>query len=239
MLTEKEIENSKYKDIYYKNLHDKDTEFFWYCFKESIDNLINNLENNKQKELQYLIDELNDKCNLLNQLQKNEKYDDINLEIEKYIKYIARVLFLPHANVYYFNIFITNLKRWSKWVLKISPAKFNYHWLKDDQEDYFMIFFQIKKSLVDNDNDANNYQTLFTKINHCIGKYLTISSVRNRNILYDIYRLILEEKYLKPQILIDLSEYFPIKEDLIKMGYLKDDLPSNWSLEKAIKKGRV
>ncbi len=35
-----EIESSKYKDVYYKNLPDKTTEFFWYGFKNSIINLI-------------------------------------------------------------------------------------------------------------------------------------------------------------------------------------------------------
>ena len=239
MLTVKEIENSKYKDIYYKNLPDKDIEFFWYCFKESIDNLINSLEKNKQTSLKYLIDELNHKCDHLNQLQKSEEYDQISIEIEKYIKHIARVLFLPYADIYYFNIFITNLKRWSKWVLKISPTKFNFNWLKDNDENYFMIFFQIKKYLIDNHDDANNHPKLFEKLNFNIEKYLTISNMRNKIILYDIYRLIIDERYLKPQILLDLSVHFPIKEDLIKIGYLKNNLPLNWSLEKAIKKGRT
>jgi hypothetical protein len=78
MISIKEIENSNFKEVYNKNLADKNSEFFWYHFKESVENLIENLERTtddeklKEKLISYQL-ELKSACNLLNKLQKEEK----------------------------------------------------------------------------------------------------------------------------------------------------------------------
>jgi hypothetical protein len=43
MLLPQEIESSKFKNIYEKNLPDKNVEFFWYNFKESVVNTLHSL----------------------------------------------------------------------------------------------------------------------------------------------------------------------------------------------------
>jgi hypothetical protein len=47
----KEIKESNYYFIYDKNLPDKNTEFFWYIFKESINNTITPTE--KKNETKF------------------------------------------------------------------------------------------------------------------------------------------------------------------------------------------
>ncbi len=55
MITLKDIEGSKYSHIYNKNLPDKTSEFFWYCFKESIINAINDIKSkNTTKTFGYI-----------------------------------------------------------------------------------------------------------------------------------------------------------------------------------------
>jgi hypothetical protein len=246
MISIQEIENSNFKEVYNKNLPDKNSEFFWYHFKESVENLIENLERTtddeklKEKLISYQL-ELKSACNLLNKLQKEEKYTDIDSEIEKYMHTIARNLFLPHANSYYFHIFITNLKRWSKWILNLPDKKFKFEWLQNKvEEDYFMPYFHIKKHITESECNIDIYKNnLLNKIMFHIKKYQTISFIRNQIILSDIYKLIFDEKYFKPSLLTDLSSYFPIKEDLIKIGYLRENLPNHWSFETILKKGRT
>ncbi len=261
MLSPQDIESSKFKNIYYKNLPDKNTEFFWYNFKESILNLLNLLQNNNLK-LKYstkwndIMNHLTETSNLLNKLQKEEKYDQIILVIQKYIFIIARVLFIPYTNYYHFNIFITNLKRWETWVLDSDSIsinihnKHNYDWLKgNESDDYFMIFFKLKKYISDYDNyklNGNIIEKIEQKINNY--HYWDFSSElyqplisyshkeSNKMVLDEIYQLIIDEKFFKPTILIEISHYYPVIKDLINVGYFKDNIPDHWTIEKALKK---
>ena len=154
MLSSKEVDKSSYKHIYYKNLPDKNIEFFWYNFKESVNNAFNNLNQETKKVLKkYNIQEnLIELSNTLNQLQQNEQFNEIQIKIENYIRDISRILFLPYTNEYHFNIFLTNLKRWDTWVLELpDKQKHKYEWLKNQEgnvkvnEDYFLIFLKFKK----------------------------------------------------------------------------------------------
>ena len=106
MITSEEIETSNYKEIYYKNEPDNATEFFWYGFKKSIINLINIVYKDNNHTSSLLLTDLDEKCNLFNQLQSLKKYQEINLEIEKYMRWLARHLFLSHADDQSFSIFI-------------------------------------------------------------------------------------------------------------------------------------
>ena len=61
----------------------------------------------------------------------------------------------------------------------------------------------------------------------------------NKEILDDIYNYILKEKYLKPTLLIELSQYYPIIKDLKNIGCINQDIPDSYQVEKAIKKGLI
>ncbi len=260
MLLPQEIESSKFKNIYYKDLPDKNVEFFWYNFKESILNLLNKIKN---ENLRYstkwddIMNHLNETSNQLNKLQIEEKYDEIISVIQNYIYLMARVLFIPYTNYYHFNIFITNLKRWETWVLDSNSGsnsnKHNYDWLKDDKsDDYFMIFFKLKKYISDYDNYKVDYD-IIDKLENKIHNYqfwdllsglyqpqITYSYQSNNKILMDeVYKFILEKHYFKPTLLIEFSHYYPVITDLIEIGYFKNDIPKHWSTEKALKKGII
>jgi hypothetical protein len=272
MLLPQEIESSKFKNIYDKNLPDKNVEFFWYNFKESINNLLNNVKKEHSKhstKWDDIMNHLNETSNQLNKLQIEEKYDEIIQVIQNYIYLMARVLFIPYTNYYHFNIFITNLKRWETWVLdsnscsnsnsnsnsnshsNSNSTKHNYDWLKDNEsDDYFMIFFKLKKYISDYDNYKLDYD-IIGKLEYKIHNYqfwdllsglyqpqITYSYQSSNKILLDeIYKFILEKHYFKPTLLIEFSHYYPVITDLIEIGYFKNDIPKHWSTEKALKKG--
>lgn len=258
MLSEKEVEESNYKHIFYKNLPDRNTEFFWYNFKESIINTLHSLPSETKNSLKKydIIDNLYKLSNNLNQLQNNGEYNNINNKIEDYIRDIARILFLPHSNYYHFNIFLTNLKRWDTWVLELpDKKKHKYEWLKSSdtytKDDYFMIFLKFKKYM--NEYGHKENQVFNDALEFKFKKYqyweklenifkpqsnLTYQQI-NKEILDDIYNFILKEKYLKPTLLIELSHYYPIIKDLKSIGCINQDIPDSYQVEKAIKKGII
>jgi hypothetical protein len=263
-----------------RNLPDKNQEVFWYGFKNSIINLINNVINNLtnnlktsnnihlEKEviekLNTILKEVNDKSNLLNNYQKNEDYENINLEIEKYIKWISRYLFIKYADFYHFNILFTNLKRWTKWIInkecdkefnnlidspKIEKKhkksdKIDLNWLKDEfnefneRDDFFIIFFNLLKYCYEyeyNKNDESE-KTIINQIILNLKKYNPELFYSNKAILDNILNLILVNKFFKPLILIEFSKYYNINEKLKVLGYIKNDVPDNWTVEKIFKK---
>jgi hypothetical protein len=238
MISPQEVESSKYKEVYYKNLPDCTTEFFWYGFKESILNLINVTYKDNQITSSMLLQDLDEKCHILNKLQLSGKYNDINIEVEKYMRWLARHLFLSHSDDYMFHIFLSNMKRWSKWVLGVHD-KIKFEWLMslEKEDDYFMVFFNLRKYICD--HYSNEDKEILDNINQYLKKYQTLSMIKNKFILMDIYNLILNEKYIKPTIFQELSKYFPAIKDLKKIGYFKADIPDTWSIEKAFKRGRT
>jgi hypothetical protein len=256
--------------IIQKNLPDKNYEIFWYGFKNSIINLINNLlsnseslifielENNVIENLNTILNEVNSKSDLLNQYQKKEEYDNIKFEIEKYIKWISRYLFIPYANFYHFNIYFTNLKRWTKWVinkdcdnLMDSPKiekknkkqdKIDFAWLKDEfnnKDDFFIIFFNLLKYCYDYEYNKNEEleKKIINRLIFNLKKYNQENFYTNKAILDNSLNFILLNKFLKPFILIEFSKYYNMNEKLKSLGYIKKDIPDNWTVEKIFKKG--
>lgn len=276
MITSKEIQESNYSFIYDKNLPDKTTEFFWYIFKESvinainyirlntnnnslrkINNIVNNIFDNdilEQKEslgnkLDFILTNLKEKSDLLNRLQKEEKYDEIIIEIESYIKWISRMLFLPHTNYYHFNIFLTNLKRWYKWI-KITtsndskkskhhdhPKKLNFDWLVDKaKDDFFLPLFNIRKYICDKNDNFGNDQAIIDKILFYISSYDVSIFLNNKNIIFDIIKYVFETKFFKQFILTEIVKYYPIVAKLKEYGFLDITIPDNYSIDKVFKK---
>jgi len=255
MLSSKEIDESNYKHIYYKNLPDKNIEFFWYNFKESIINILYNLDQETKNLLKNhdIIGDLYKLSNNLNQLQKEGEYNTIQNKIEYYIRDISRILFLPHSNIYHFNIFLTNLKRWDTWVLELpDKKKHKYEWLKNTiKDDYFMVFLKLKKYIYEYGHKENEIfiNDLVSKIKNykywerldSIYRPQTNLSYQenNKKTLDMIYDLILKEKYFKPTILIELANYYPVIKDLKKNGHLSNDIKDSYSVEKALKKTMI
>lgn len=64
-------------------------------------------------ENELIFDSLEFFCDKLNQLQKDDKYQQIEIEIEKYMGTIGWQL-IKYSNQYNVDLFVTHLKRWSK-----------------------------------------------------------------------------------------------------------------------------
>ena len=251
-----------------RNLPDRPQEVFWYGFKNSIINLINNLKSSKSlnlekeynEKLNDMLKELTEKSETLNQYQKKEDYDNINLEIEKYIKSISRYLFIKYADFYHFNILFTNLKRWTKWIINKdcgnlvdSPKienknqqhpkkseKIDLSWLKDefnDRDDFFFIFFNLLKYCYEYCSNDESEKKLINLVVLNLQKYNPELFYTNKSILDYILNLILLNKFFKPLILIEFSKYYNINEKLKVLGYIKNDIPDNWTIDKIFKKG--
>lgn len=245
--------------ILIKNLPDKNTEFFWYGFKNTIINLVNTLKiemkdneknekiKNKDKEakLNYIIKDLEERSNLYNEMQKENKFKEINIEIENYIKYISRIFFIKYADDYHFNIYLTNIKRWSKlsnqtkydW-LDIKTKTKNNDNTKTNEDDYFMIFFNIRKYFCERHNNNKNLEENDNMYIEDLKRYDDNLYIKNKLIMGDIYKSMLRNKYLKPSILLEFGKYFPIISDLQKIGCIKEDidLDLKYSNEKILKK---
>ncbi len=232
-----DFEIKKFPHILEKNLPDKDTEFFWYCFKESIINIINKSLN--RNEYHTIIKDLEERSKLYNQLQQEKKFKEINIDIEKYIKIISRSFFIKNPDYYNFNIYLTNIKRWSKQVLNL-PDKIRYTWLKNEEEDYFMIFFMISKYISDHYlNIKKDDDLVFNLLLKYIAKYEPepLHNYVNKIYLDHMYKIILDYKYFKPSLLMEFSNYYPIIKDLQNLGIIKKDIPEYWTIEKIFKKG--
>jgi hypothetical protein len=221
-----------------KNLPDKDTELFWYGLKDSILNIINKLGDDSKYN--HIIKEISEKSQLYNQLQKEKKFQEINYDIEKYLIWISRNLFIQNTDDYDFNIYLSNLKRWSK-IIEI-PDKIRYLWLENkENNDYFIIYFMIRKYICEhNTNNIKNEETeLFQSLMIYINKYDPNPINYNINKMYldRMYKIILNNKYFKPSLLIEFSKYYQIIKDLQDLDILKKDIPSYWTIDKIFKKG--
>ena len=98
MLSSKEIDESNYKHIYYKNLPDKNIEFFWYNFKESIINILYNLDQ-ETKNLLKNHDIIGDLYKLSNNLYTTRKWWEKNYGIEKTSKKLRNFLYLQYPEI--------------------------------------------------------------------------------------------------------------------------------------------
>jgi hypothetical protein len=242
MLSSKEIESSKFSFVFEKNLPDKTTEFFWYGFKESILNLYKSFNHNPdlQEKLSVLIENLHNKSNFLNQLQKEKNYQEIKIKIEEYIRLFSRNFFILYADDYHFSIYLTNLKRWSKWILESKENKISFDFLKEDgdgKDDYFMIFFNLRKYTSEKykNADHNENHEIILQLNHYIKEY-KIYSNQNKVILDTIYNYLFEKKYFKNTILTEFNRYYPVIKDLKKHNIIEKDIPDYWSIDKLFKK---
>ena len=197
MLSPKEIESSKFSFVFEKNLPDKTTEFFWYGFKESILNLYKSLnhEPDLQEKLSVLIENLHNKSNFLNQLQNEKNYQEIKIKIGEYIRLFSRNLFILYADDYHFSIYLTNLKRWSKWILESKENKISFDFLKEKKDDdYFMIFFNLRKYTAEKhkNSDDDENEEIILQLNHYIKEY-KIYSDQNKVILDTIYNYLFQK----------------------------------------------
>ena len=240
MLSPKEIESSKFSFVFEKNLPDKTTEFFWYGFKESILNLYKSLTHNPdlQEKLSVLIENLHNKSNFLNQLQNEKNYQEIKIKIEEYIRLFSRNLFILYADDYHFSIYLTNLKRWSKWILESKENKISFNFLKENEDDYFMIFFNLRKYTAEkhkNNNENQENQEIILQLNNYIKEY-KIYSDQNKAILDIIYNYLFQKKYFKNTILTEFNRYYPVIKDLKKHNIIEKDIPDYWSIDKLFKK---
>lgn len=240
MLSPKEIESSKFSFVFEKNLPDKTTEFFWYGFKESILNLYKSLTHNPdlQEKLSVLIENLHNKSNFLNQLQNEKKYQEIKIKIGEYIRLFSRNLFILYADDYHFSIYLTNLKRWSKWILESKENKISFDFLKENEDDYFMIFFNLRKYTAEkhkNNNENQENQEIILQLNNYIKEY-KIYSYQNKAILDTIYTYLFQKKYFKNTILTEFNRYYPVIKDLKKNNIIEKDIPDYWSIDKLFKK---
>ena len=111
-----DLDNDIQEKVSQKNLPDKNTEFFWYGFKNAIINLVTSLKQelkkkdnekdiDKEDKLNYILKDLEERSNLYNEMQKQNKFEEINIEIEIYMKLISRNFFIQYADDYHFNIF--------------------------------------------------------------------------------------------------------------------------------------
>lgn len=240
MLSPKEIESSKFSFVFEKNLPDKTTEFFWYGFKESILNLYKSFNHNPdlQEKLSVLIENLHNKSNFLNQLQKEENYQEIKSKIEEYIRLFSRNFFILYADDYHFSIYLTNLKRWSKWILESKENKISFDFLKEEKDDdYFMIFFNLRKytSEKHKNSDDDENKEIILQLNHYIKEY-KIYSDQNKLILDIIYNYLFQKKYFKNTILTEFNIYYPVIKDLKKHNIIEQNIPDYWSINKLFKK---
>ena len=82
MLLPQEIESSKFKNIYDKNLPDKNVEFFWYNFKESVVNTLHSLT----KETKILLKKSKEKVAQIVRIL--DKYKEL-YSIQMYLRSIS------------------------------------------------------------------------------------------------------------------------------------------------------
>lgn len=92
-----------YEDILQTSNPDKNVEFFWYTFKDSIQDFLNEQEKK----------EVNDLSKKLNTLQAEKKYEEIERYIKLHLEDIGYKI-MAKDNAYKASHLMTNLKRWSK-----------------------------------------------------------------------------------------------------------------------------
>ena len=95
--------NKSYEDVLNSNKPDSKLEFFWLTFKDSIKNYLN----------EYDLEEMNNLSDVLNSLQREERYEEIEEFIKQHIENIGYNM-IARDDRYHINHIDTNIKRWKK-----------------------------------------------------------------------------------------------------------------------------
>lgn len=227
MLSREEVDGSKYAYVVDKGLPDHILEFFWYGFKDSIYNAVT-IDNVNTNLKNFIICELEKKRKVLNQLQKEAKYDQIFETIQEFIIWISQYLMIPKASHYHFSIYLTNVKRWSKWVLKQGGSD---DWLKKNNADHFYVFFELKKYVM-------NKMDTSSKLVDLIERYVPEKASNNLSTLHQIMEHLVDADLLKPILLDTLKISCPVLEYLKEREILPKDLEAKkqYSFAKLLKK---
>lgn len=123
----------KYKFLRYTEKPDRDVEYFWYIFKDFVVNTATRYPLTKDPkafiDFEHKCEKSTDEPKLsfieslsstLNNLQEEKAYDDIQEKIKEVIMAIGWVLVSSHADSHTSHLYLTFVKRWSKW----TPPKF-------------------------------------------------------------------------------------------------------------------
>lgn len=223
MISEQEIQSSKFGHIIKQNHPDKEYEFFWYGFKESIINFINASHNIKYSH--QILEYLDKKSNALNILKEKGNYEIIKYEIEHFIVWIAKCLYLINYDDYHFSIYLTNLKRWNKWILHENDNQFK--WMDIGSDKYFIIFFNLLTQFHEKKNKNNEIINLLQKY----------SNLKDKNYQYlsQIYQIIIDQKIIKPSIIEILDREFNVIDKLVEIGYLTEN-PTKYGKKYSVSK---
>lgn len=190
------------------NKPDFEIEQFWFGLKASMINFYDTLQNSINRPINKWSDNLNN-------LQKREKYDDIEKNIRNYIS-LYGIDVMRNRNIYHLSILKTNIKRWN-----IISKQFNFN--KNDSKKYFNIIFLL----------LDIYETLFNKLNN--DEFICFSNEIELLIMYEDFNYLIEVciKHKLESILDKLSNYI----DLIKVINNKYnlDIKNNYSGRKLLK----
>lgn len=230
MISRKEIEESKYSYVIERGLPDHVMEFFWYGFRDSIYNAINQ-SNISDDQSDLVKKKLELTRNHLNELQSNQKYDEISPIIQDFIIWVSKHLMISCVDRYNFNILITNVKRWSKWILK-KGNQLSYDWLQGNENDYFYIFFEIKHFIYNRSFDKEKELLEF------IIQYTPNKTSNNLVVLNNIMEYLVKNRILKPTLLETLNKCCPVIKCLQDNNIIEKDLKliGPYSILKLLKK---
>lgn len=190
------------------NKPDFEIEQFWFGLKASMINFYDTLHNSINRPINNWSDNLNN-------LQKKEKYDEIEKNIRNYIS-LYGIDVMRNRNIYHLNILKTNIKRWN-----IISKQFNFN--KNDSKKYFNIIFLL----------LDIYQTLYNKLSN--DELVCFSNEIELLIMYEDFNYLIEVciKHKLESILDKLGNYI----DLIKVINNKYnlDIKNNYSGKKLLK----
>ena len=187
---------------------DFEIEQFWFGLKASMINFYDTLDNSINRPI-------NNWSYNLNNLQKKEKYNDIEKNIRNYISLFG-IDVMRNRNLYHLNILRTNIKRWNN-----ISKQFNFN--KNDSKKYFNIIFFL----------LDIYESLYSKLNN--DEFICFSNEIELLIMYEDFDYLIEIciKHKMESILDKLSNYI----DLIKVINNKYnlDIKNNYSGRKLLK----
>lgn len=171
-----------------KDNPDKDIEFFWLCFKKSIINMFKYIKTENPLPLVEWSD-------ILNNLQKQKNYQQIQINITEYIKQYSYYI-IKYAPQYHLLIFKSNINRWNK----LSDK---YHLDYDKINDDYTCFYAIKISILNRKNHVEYFDKILKHITN-----FSNDSTSNNKLLYEIMILCVENK--DDSILDSIGQVFDI-----------------------------
>jgi hypothetical protein len=93
--------------IQYNNLPDKEIEIYWYEFKNIVTNCFHSIDESLPLEFSPI-------STRLNQLQKDNKYKEIEECIQNYISIVCQLYVTHNCPTYQCNLLDTQIKRWNR-----------------------------------------------------------------------------------------------------------------------------